>query len=116
VTPRGPWLSTHPRQLQIALERYSFTGDGNTDSASTEWLVFSKASRAHVGAITAFGYKPHPKRRHSQVAASTLLFEVSQVSQGNDSGPALRFSLCVTERELVLKQLIELDFIGVVTL
>jgi hypothetical protein len=27
-TPRGPWLSTHPRQQQIVLERYSFTGDG----------------------------------------------------------------------------------------
>lgn len=55
--PRGEWLQAHPRQLQIALERYSFTGDGHSDSATTEWLVWSKAQLSHVGGYTAFRYK-----------------------------------------------------------
>jgi hypothetical protein len=55
--PRGEWLQAHPRQLQIALERYSFTGDGKSDSATTEWLVWSKAQLSHVGGYTAFRYK-----------------------------------------------------------
>ena len=55
--PRGPWLSTHPRTKQIALERYSFTGDGRSDSASTEWLVWAKVPIAGPFGITAYGYK-----------------------------------------------------------
>jgi hypothetical protein len=59
--PRGGWLRMHPRQLQIALERYSFTGDGHSDSATTEWLVWSKVPLLHAGGHTAFGYKPNNK-------------------------------------------------------
>jgi hypothetical protein len=65
-TPRGPWLSTHPRQQQIVLERYSFTGDGSSDSATTEWLVWSKIPLGQPGGHTAFGYKP---RREPKTAA-----------------------------------------------
>lgn len=56
-TPRGPWLSTHPRIKQITLERYSFTGNGKSDSATTEWLVWSKVPIANPGGHTAYGYK-----------------------------------------------------------
>lgn len=56
---RGPWLAAHPRALQIALERYSFTGNGKSDMASTEWLVWAKGLIGHTGGHTAFGYKDH---------------------------------------------------------
>lgn len=58
-TPRGPWLSTHPRIKQIALERYSFTGNRKSDSVTTEWLVWAKpgVAIAHPGGHTAFGYR-----------------------------------------------------------
>lgn len=55
--PRGPWLSKHPRIKQIALERYSFTGDGSSDSTTTEWLVWTKVPVSNPGGFTAFGYK-----------------------------------------------------------
>ena len=57
--PRGPWLSEHPRIKQIALERYSFTGNGKSDNATTEWLVWAKPGVviANPGGHTAFGYK-----------------------------------------------------------
>lgn len=54
---RGSWLAAHPRQLQIVLERYSFTGDGKSDSATTEWLVWSKIPLLNRGGYTAHGYK-----------------------------------------------------------
>jgi hypothetical protein len=55
--PRGPWLSTHPRIKQISLERYSFTGNGKSDSATTEWLVWAKVPILNPGGYTAYGYK-----------------------------------------------------------
>jgi hypothetical protein len=58
--PRGAWLAAHPRIKQIALERYSFTGNGKSDAATTEWLVFAKVPVANPGGHTAFGYKPEP--------------------------------------------------------
>lgn len=36
---RGPWLADHPYQKRITMERYSFTRNGKTDSATTDWLV-----------------------------------------------------------------------------
>lgn len=54
---RGPWLSRHPRQKQIVLERYSFTGNGKSDSATTEWLVWAHGPIANPGVVTTFGYK-----------------------------------------------------------
>lgn len=61
--PRGPWLSAHPYQKRITLERYSFTGDGSTDSATTDWLVWSKAPLSGPFGISAYGYKDRPERR-----------------------------------------------------
>ena len=54
---RGPWLVAHPRQQQITLERYSFTGNGKSDSTTTEWLVWAKVPLARYGGFTAYGYK-----------------------------------------------------------
>lgn len=54
---RGAWLANHPRQLQVALERYSFTGNGKSDNATCEWLVWSKIPLQHTGGYTAYGYK-----------------------------------------------------------
>ncbi len=65
---RGPWLSTHPYAKRITLERYSFTQNGSTDSATTDWLVWAKpgAVIAPPFGVSAFGYRdreathPHP--------------------------------------------------------
>lgn len=54
---RGPWLTNHPRASEITLERYSFTGNGKTDSTPTCWLVWAKQPIAMPGGHTAFGYK-----------------------------------------------------------
>lgn len=54
---RGPWLAAHPCPLQIVLERYSFTGDGRSDSVTTAWFVWSKKPLTHSGVHFAFGHK-----------------------------------------------------------
>ncbi len=61
---RGPWLAAHPRIKQIVLQRYSFTGNGASDSATTEWLVWAKPGIeiANPGCHSAYGYKPEAKR------------------------------------------------------
>lgn len=55
---RGPWLSTHPYDKRITLERHSFTGNGHTDSATTDWLVWSKIPLTGPFGISAFNYRP----------------------------------------------------------
>jgi hypothetical protein len=64
-TARGPWLAAHPRIKQIVLERHSFTGNGKSDNATTEWLVWAKPGVAITspGGHTAFGYKPRTSGR-----------------------------------------------------
>ena len=42
VNPRGPFLSTHPISRLLTLPRYSFTGNGKSDSATTEWAIWLK--------------------------------------------------------------------------
>jgi len=39
---RGEWLSQHPSEGLIVLPRYSFTGDGKTDSVTCAWFVWGK--------------------------------------------------------------------------
>lgn len=63
---RGEWLAAHPRSLQIVLERYSFTGDGKSDNATCEWLVWSKIPLRNRGGYTAYGYKGAWHDSHSQ--------------------------------------------------
>lgn len=43
-SPRGPWLAEHPPSRLLTLPRYSFTGDGHSDSVTTEWVIWTKAS------------------------------------------------------------------------
>lgn len=54
---RGPWLSSHPASKVITLERYSFTGTGASDSATTQWLVWAKVPIASPYVVSAYGYK-----------------------------------------------------------
>jgi hypothetical protein len=42
---RGPWFMRHPPSKVLTLPRYSFTGNGKSDSATTEWLVWEKFER-----------------------------------------------------------------------
>lgn len=39
---RGPWLSKNPPQRVLVLPRYSFTGDGKTDSVTCAWMIWDK--------------------------------------------------------------------------
>jgi hypothetical protein len=55
---RGPWLKTHPYEKRITLERYSFTGNGKSDSATTDWLIWSKVPLSGPFGISAYGYRP----------------------------------------------------------
>ncbi len=54
---RGPWLAQHPYQKRITLERHSFTGNGSTDSATTDWLVWAKIPLVGPFGISAYGYR-----------------------------------------------------------
>lgn len=54
---RGPWLAQHPYQKRITLERHSFTGNGKTDSATTDWLVWAKIPLSGPFGISAYGYR-----------------------------------------------------------
>ena len=38
---RGQWLSKHPPEAMIVLPRYSFTGDGKTDSVTCAWFCWN---------------------------------------------------------------------------
>jgi hypothetical protein len=42
VNPRGPFLEQHPISRLLTLPRYSFTGNGKSDSATTEWAIWLK--------------------------------------------------------------------------
>lgn len=39
---RGEWLSKNPPQKVIVLPRYSFTGDGKTDSVTCAWMIWDR--------------------------------------------------------------------------
>lgn len=39
---RGEWLAKNPPQKVIVLPRYSFTGDGKTDSVTCAWMIWDK--------------------------------------------------------------------------
>ena len=55
---RGPWLSEHPYSQRITLERYSFTGNGKSDSATTDWLTWVTGTElSRPLGISAYGYK-----------------------------------------------------------
>ena len=40
-TNRGAWLQAHPPARQIVLPRYSFRGNGATDSATACWFIWA---------------------------------------------------------------------------
>jgi hypothetical protein len=39
---RGPWLAANPIDRVLTMPRYSYTGNGRSDSATTEWDVWLK--------------------------------------------------------------------------
>lgn len=39
---RGEWLAKNPPQKVIVLPRYSFTGDGKTDSVTCAWMIWDR--------------------------------------------------------------------------
>ncbi len=60
---RGEWLSRHPYQKRITLERHSFTANGKTDSVTTDWLMWAKQRIAGPFGISAFGYRDGSQQR-----------------------------------------------------
>jgi hypothetical protein len=55
---RGEWLAAHPHDKRIVLERYSFTRNGKSDMATTEWLVWAEEPLAGPFGVSAYGYRP----------------------------------------------------------
>lgn len=39
---RGPFLEANPLSRMLVMPRYSFTGNGKSDSATTAWMIWSK--------------------------------------------------------------------------
>lgn len=42
---RGPWLEAHPLTRELVMPRYSFTGNGKSDSVTTAWMIWSRVAR-----------------------------------------------------------------------
>ncbi len=40
--PRGPWLSAHPPDKYLVMPRHSFTGNGQSDNATTAWMIWTR--------------------------------------------------------------------------
>lgn len=40
LNPRGPFLVAHPPHRLLTLPRHSYTGNGKSDSATTEWVIW----------------------------------------------------------------------------
>lgn len=68
---RGPWLKANPYQKRITLERHSFSGDGSTDSTTTDWLVWATVPLAGPFGISAHGYRPAADKRRAERAERT---------------------------------------------
>jgi hypothetical protein len=66
---RGPWLSENPYQKRITLERHSFTANGKTDSATTDWLVWANVPIAGPFGISAYGYREGRWKANARPAA-----------------------------------------------
>lgn len=41
INPRGPFLEANPISRALTLPRYSFTGNKKSDTATTEWLIWT---------------------------------------------------------------------------
>ncbi len=52
---RGPWLRDHPPSRLLTLPRYSFTGNGKSDSATTEWVIWLKHMNPAVNILSCYG-------------------------------------------------------------
>lgn len=81
---RGPWLAAHPYDKRITLERHSFTGNGQTDSTTTDWLVWARVPIAKPFGVSAFGY------RSGQAARSSLLVGAVDPQAGSTGTPSTR--------------------------
>lgn len=84
---RGPWLSTHPYDKRITLERHSFTGNGKTDSATTDWLVWAKRPIAGPFGISAFGYRDGSRRSQRTLVEPVAVDAVDPSAARQESGP-----------------------------
>jgi hypothetical protein len=68
---RGPWLRDQPIDLSIVLERYSFTGNGKSDSATTAWQVWRRCGGlTHRGVESAYGYRDSERHALSEAASA----------------------------------------------
>lgn len=61
--PRGLFLPKHPPDNTIVLPRYSFTGDGNTDSVTTCWFIWWIWNYMNIPPGTMICEPKRPQRR-----------------------------------------------------
>jgi hypothetical protein len=56
---RGEWLALNPPDQMVVLPRYSFTGDGKTDSVTCAWMIWRH--RVAEGQARGIRVVPRPK-------------------------------------------------------
>lgn len=61
--PRGPYLGEYPPHRMLVMPRYSFTGNGKSDSMTTAWMIWSKHPLSGPPIICCHGIKPLTRRR-----------------------------------------------------
>ena len=49
---RAQWLADHPMRQHLTLPRYSFTGNGKTDTLTCAWLVWAKTDAVPYRIVT----------------------------------------------------------------
>lgn len=48
---RAPFLIRHPPNKLIVLPRYSFSGDGKTDSVTCAWMIWDKTGESYIKVV-----------------------------------------------------------------
>lgn len=69
---RSLWLANHPIDLQVTLERYSFTGNGKSDNVTAAWFVWAKPEMVPIenrGVYVSSGYKPEMSRKRVTITS-----------------------------------------------
>lgn len=53
--PRGPYLQRNPPNKMLIMPRYSFTGNGRSDSVTTAWMIWSRQPLPGPSIICCYG-------------------------------------------------------------
>ena len=74
--PRGPFLKDHPISRLLTLPRHSFTGDGKSDSTTTEWAIWINDPAYNVGPPILSLYRAETVYGDQPAVESDRLFQI----------------------------------------